>query len=708
MRWWIPGALAAAFGALAVAPRPAVDNTVQSMLVDHSPAAERYRAFQRQFGTDDVIVAQVAAPDGEGSPLPVMQRAAALERALAGDPLVAGTLGPATAFEEELDLLGDPALGGPDALSRLRPRFEGPLARLQVVVPEARRATVFAFLPLSPPEERARVEDIIEAQRDEAEAEGLSLRAAGNPLLNLALDRAGREVEATAIPLLVGVCVVVLLLTTRRVGATVAALVPAALGVLAAQGALGLSGASTNIIVNIAWPLIFVLILATGLHVVVAWQDLRREGLDPDEAPARAARSKAKACALALGTTAMGFGSLMVSDLEAIRRFGVVSAGALLAGIPLVLVVLPAALRLLGRRGKAPPDRDPARGLASGLVAHALRRGPLYPALGIAAVLAGGLAALELTPDPHALNYFPADHPLRADHEAIEAAGLGLFTVEAVVSGPELTSRDTLEALDAFARETAQRPGVEAWFGLPLLARAANWRATRQDAIPVPKVLDELLDDRERLRQVLTPDGEHLRLSFLIDQLDADAVEALHADLRARLPEGLEVSLTGNYGLLLRAQRGMLQTLRDSLLLTALLMELVFIFALRSLRRGLVALVPNALPVCVNFGLMWLVGIPLDVGTSMTAAVALGIAVDDTLHFTVGWRPETPLVTARGAGRAIAVSSVVVAAGFFALTSSDFAPTARFGLLCGAAMISALLADLLVLPPLLKWLDRRP
>jgi len=152
------------------------------------------------------------------------------------------------------------------------------------------------------------------------------------------------------------------------------------------------------------------------------------------------------------------------------------------------------------------------------------------------------------------------------------------------------------------------------------------------------------------------------------------------------------------------AQASLVDTLLWSLLTTALLIELFIFLALRSFRLALAALLPMLAPVCLNFLVMWAFDLPLDPGTCMTGAIALGIAVDDALHFMIAWRKGSPRLCALGTGRSLILTSVVIAAGFASLLWAPFVPTARFGLLCAMAMVSALLADLLVLPPLLQWL----
>ncbi|MCB9539325.1 MAG: MMPL family transporter [Myxococcales bacterium] len=707
------GAAALVAGAailLALAPRPPVDNTVGRWLQDDAAPRAAYADLQRRFGSDDVLVVAVHGADA----LDALRRAVDLQTALGADPAVTRTLGPADAWPDAVALLLDDDLGGAEALARLAPRFAGPLGRaLRLFEPDRARAAVLAFLPLTPAADRARLEALIDRHRASARAAGATVRAAGDPLLNLALDRAGRRVDQVALPVLVALCVGLLLAVTRSLRLTGAALAPVGLGVFAAEGALGIAGGTSNLVVDIAKPLLFVLLLAGALHLIVGWQDARRAGVPADRAAAHARRTRGAGVALALVTTAVGFGSMALSSIGPLRTFGAVAAFGLLFGVALLLVLLPALLDRLAR----PARFEGAAGLATpaiGLVSWGARhRGPIVAA-SLVVVAAGAFAFRRLPIEADALTYFPADHPVRADHEALEAAGFGLFTVEAVVdvSGEPLQLA-TLARLDAFGRAAAELPAVQTALGLPLLLREASVRSGGPDALPQGPVLADALAQAKAQAPLVDEAGRALRLSMPIAALDPDALDGLRAALRARFAEAFagtdaRLTLTGRYPLLLETQRALLSTLVRSLLATAVVMELVLLLALRRVRLAVAALLPNALPVCLNFVIMSLAGIPLDVGTAMTGAVALGIAVDDTLHFLLAWRKGGREAAARGTGRALVLSTVVITLGFFTLLPAEFGPTRRFGLLCGTSMITALLADLVVLPALLGGRDGPP
>ncbi|RMG11521.1 MAG: hypothetical protein D6731_15410, partial [Planctomycetota bacterium] len=680
----------------ALAPRPRLDNAVASWFPAHDPHLGAYRSFLADFGADEVVVVQLGGGDGPG----LLRLVGEVAEVAAEAPGVERVLGPHTAFPTAFELLSDPELGGMDNLGTCGWVLSGPLngALHLLDLGPSPRARLFLLLAPGPPRERAALEAALLPFRERARAEGRELLLAGQPLVNLELDRAAREVDRVAMPLLVGVCVLVLLAALRSPRAVLALLLPVGLGVFASEGLLGLWGGSTNLVVAIAKPLLFVLLLACGFHVAVATLDARRAGASAERAAWRAARRKAPACLLALFTTAIGFGSLALSDVGPVRTFGLCTAAGLGLGAPLLLLLLPGLLALFGGRGL--PPRDSVGPLLARLVGWAESRARWVLAVALLCVLCGAGAARGLRVQPHAIDYFPADHWLRRDHERLERDGAPLVGLELVVRGarPLHTDAEALASLDRWARGiVAAEPEVHACLSLPLLYREAGYRTARQDAMPAGFLLPDVFAKRaEEFSPFVADAGRALRFSLVLDTLGPREVERLRerleASFRAAFPadEGLELTLTGSYELLMHTQRSLLTTLRESLLTTAVLMQLVLFVALGSLRVGFAGLLPNAIPVAVLFLFMRGAGMGVDVGTSMTAAVALGIAVDDTLHFLHAWQRHGTHATATSTGRAILFTSLVIGLGFLSVTTSRFTPTRDFGLLCAAAMLAAL------------------
>jgi hypothetical protein len=140
---------------------------------------------------------------------------------------------------------------------------------------------------------------------------------------------------------------------------------------------------------------------------------------------------------------------------------------------------------------------------------------------------------------------------------------------------------------------------------------------------------------------------------------------------------------------------------------------ILFSFLYTSVLAGLLSLVPNVIPVLMNFGLMGILGVPLNPGTAMVAAIAIGVAVDDTIHLMTRFGAESHKhvheadavrATIRGEAVPIISTSIALALGFSVLAFSDFSIVAEFGLLAAATMIYAVVSDLLLMPILLKHL----
>ncbi|MCA8920936.1 MAG: MMPL family transporter [Planctomycetes bacterium] len=696
---------------VALAPRPLVDNAVDAWFPSRDPRIQDLRAFQARFGADEVVVVELRGD----SLTEVVRLAEEVELALAEQAGVARVIGPAQAFSTELQILGDPELAR-DGMQFVAWAFQGPLNHsLNLLRPDLPAARVLAVLAPADAATRAAFARRLDALREEARAAGVGLRVAGQPLVNLELDRAGAEVETRSMPWLVGASVLLLLLLTRSARRSLALLAPVGLCVLALDGVLGLCGASSNLIVAIVKPLTFVILLATGYHLLVAYEDLRRAGAGGWSAARQAVRAKATACALALSTTAVGFGSLATSDIVPIRTFGWASAvGLLLLGLPALLVLLPLLLAGSGAPRSSAPSR--VGGFVAALVAGSARRWPLVLALGLGVVLAGALGATRLSPQPHAIHYLAADHPLRRDHDALEADGLPLAQLEVVLEGTAPIASDAalLARVDAWARRVEALPAIHAHASLLMILREAGYRSARRDALPAQSIVADVLRAHpEEVAPYVAREGRALRFSLGIETLAPEQLAALEREIREAFDEelagqGLHLNLTGTYALLLSTQRSLLLTMRNSLLMTAVLMQAVLLVFLGSLRLALAALLPNALPVAAVFALLGALSIPVDVGTAMVSAIALGIAVDDTLHLLYAWKHQGLERAARGTARAILLSSLVIAAGFLAITPSPFLPTRSFGALCAAAMLVALAGDLILLPACLRALRCQP
>jgi predicted RND superfamily exporter protein len=225
-------------------------------------------------------------------------------------------------------------------------------------------------------------------------------------------------------------------------------------------------------------------------------------------------------------------------------------------------------------------------------------------------------------------------------------------------------------------------------------------------------MLQTVPESRKILHTLVTADGQSARLTLLVPMLSFNEMQTLFdrvVSYATGIFPGAETWITGQYPLILLAQKTLLHGLIVSLSLTFLCVALVFRLLLRSTRLTLLVLVPNLWPVALVIGGMGWLKLPLDSASVMTVSIVLGLAVDDTFH-TLGHFLR--LVPRCGSAKAIEatlkrtapahiLTTIILAAGFVTCALSDFLPVSRMGALSAVAITLALVGDLLLIPALL-------
>jgi predicted RND superfamily exporter protein len=186
--------------------------------------------------------------------------------------------------------------------------------------------------------------------------------------------------------------------------------------------------------------------------------------------------------------------------------------------------------------------------------------------------------------------------------------------------------------------------------------------------------------------------------------------------VRGALPtDRFECVYTGAVAQVVLLSEGLIGGIAKGLTVALVVMAVVCAVLFQSTRLAAIAFLPNAFPVVTVFGLMGMCNVPLNSGSAMVATIALGIALNDTVHFLLYYRrcrqegdgaDEAVARTFREIGRPLVLTSAVNCAGFSIFLLSDFRPLYHFGVLSAAAMAAALVGDLLLLPALLRVFDR--
>jgi uncharacterized membrane protein YdfJ with MMPL/SSD domain len=219
----------------------------------------------------------------------------------------------------------------------------------------------------------------------------------------------------------------------------------------------------------------------------------------------------------------------------------------------------------------------------------------------------------------------------------------------------------------------------------------------------------------DSLRQLATIDLGRSQMTVRIRWMEATSyaglVKHISDGVAQFIPPGIRVQPTGSVYTLVNTIRALIGDLLTSFGTAFLVITVIMIVLLRSLKLGLVAMVPNLMPILFILGIMGAVGIPIDMNNLLVASISIGIAVDDTIHmlhqFRVHHRVHGNVEAAinqafNHSGRAMVATSIVLMLGFFIYVGATMANIQRFGLLIGLTALMALLIDLIFSPALLR------
>ena len=500
--------------------------------------------------------------------------------------------------------------------------------------------------------------------------------------------------------------------------------------------------------------LVYVLAMSGAIHIINYYHDaIRESGLKA--APGQAIAHAWKPCTLAALTTAVGLGSLWISDLLPIAKFGLFSALGVLATLTLLFLMLPGLLHFFpskefaerfGGKGDA-PDADTAiirfwRKAGGWIIQHNLA----VSGVCLVAMIGFAFGVSQIQTTVKLVKMFSPEAEVITYYEWIEDHFGPLVPMEVVLRIDNDKCKMNMVQRMRLARTVERvvetmgdpsRPG-DTFSALSAASLAPSLGTQKLDYNTRDSILSKRLEGhRDQLKDYLQIDeenGEELwrisaRVWALTDMDYATFVDELKKKVEPVLDhyrddlgvEGISATYTGLVPLIYQIQHELMKGLFESLALAFVLIAVVMMLVLRSPSAGLLSMVPNLFPVVMIFGIMGWLGILVDVGSMMTASVALGVAVDDTIHYLTWFRDGLD----RGKDRkgaamwayekcatAMTQTTLIAGLGLAAFAFSTFTPTQRFGVLMLTLLTAALLGDLIFLPALLtgpigRFFDRQ-
>lgn len=512
----------------------------------------------------------------------------------------------------------------------------------------------------------------------------------------------------------------------RRVAAVVIVCVGPALGTLWTLGAMGIAGEPINTFNSILPALVMVIGFTDSVHFMVEIRRLQSDGHSPQSAAENALRHLLLPCGLTSLTTAVGFGSLMIAEMDVIQRFGAACAvGAVLNFIAVVTSVPMLAGGRLGHyvtSGKGTSMEAHTYRLLSKLVGWITQHARTIAVSGCGLTAACVLIALQLEPENRIEESMPANSESYEMLVKCEEEFGGGMSTYVVVEWPEqfdLQSREVLQAIADVHAVLADEPTLGPPFSiLNVLAALPHRRGRLWEAEPYlsrmpPDMRDTFV--RPQLRKaairVQTPDSGCRAMRPIFDRIEQ------HIDNLAREKHpGFEMHLTGSPVTAVRNINLVIVDLCKSLALASVIIFGVMTLVFRSIRRGLISLLPNVFPLAATAAMLVVVrDSALEISSVVTFSICLGIAVDDTIHFISRFDRELKegndvrkavQQSVAKVGAALLVTTLTLIGGFGAGVFSQLPALRVFSVLSCVALAAAFLADVLILPALLVWFGK--
>ncbi|RAL23515.1 hypothetical protein DL240_04970 [Lujinxingia litoralis] len=752
-------------GSLALAPRVGFNFTPQQLFEGRGDDDQYREIFAERFGREDnVIIVLVEAPDVLATPVVSLIRDLTYELRRLDTIEDAQSLA-TIAIPRPESLSSEPYLGDlSQQLASAPPPFRGP-----PISPEQARELgeyalgepLIAGRLLSADQKSAivaaridtAIQDVNELRAINhrvAETlalydlpEGVRATLAGVPPLRVEIVDNLRREQLLFVPLTALVYLLVLIFLFRTPSGVLLPLGTVVIALLSTLAMLVLTNYPINIINNVLPTLIFVIGISDSIHMLTRQAEEVEAGRPHSEAIRQMIRHTGVACLLTTGTTAVGFLSLYSAETTILRNFGWQAATGVMLAYLATMLFLPAGLtflkpaRCIHGHDTPVPTQAPQRQMPA-LERLLVRSGDAllsrpWTVLTVSLVACGLLIAQasHVIIDTKILEVFSQNHPTFQSTVKLEEDLSGILPIEISLESPvrdrfkDPQVLDHISRLQASLRDHPIVLSTESHVDYLRAARAAiTGDPTQRDAAPASLAeVEQLLllisdapDTRTGVHGFVTGDFRNARILLRVSDAGAKAnlklAQELHTELERRFPSDSNISyrLTGDAYV---ASAALDSFIRD--LLVSILLAMGIIFGLltvvfRSLKIGLISLIPNALPLLMTLGYMGWAGININTTTIIIFAISLGIAVDDSIHFFARFIEELPqsaslkeaiLNTYFGAGRAILLTSVLLLIGLSVLTLSDFVPTQQFGILTGMTIAGALVADLVILPVLL-------
>ena len=572
------------------------------------------------------------------------------------------------------------------------------------------------------------VQDVHNTTDTDLAGTDLKTSLTGVPIMQLEIRNAVERDRVIYNAVGFGAGCLIAILFFRRASFMAIAAGPPLIAILLGLGALGWLDFRLNLFLNIMTPLIMVISFSDSMQLTFAARDRLIAGESRYEAFRSAILVVGPACVLTHGTAGLSFIALRFSQSDLIRTFGEAGLIATLVALVTVLTLVPLLGILLIRRESefAAQTRRTDRAVqalrdACGWIAGRMVRRPgVYSLIGLLVVGMFALGYAQLQPRYRLADQVPDRGQAVAAAGRLDSELTGSSPINAMIqfpAGASLYSPETLQVIAEVHGIMQNQPGIGNVWSLETLRRWLAEKADRSDIATLREYVGIL--PQYLVRRFISADQHAVVIAGRVPDIDASkirpivaALDRALASVRTRHP-GYTISVTSLSAIAARNSGNMIEKLNRGLTIEAVFVAAFIGLAFRSFLVMFASILPAAFPIVVSGSLLWALGDGLQFASVIALTVSFGLGLSATIHFLNRMRREERPGDSAGdsvqratvlIGPALILTSVVLSCGLIVTVFSDLPSLRLFGWLSTLAMMLALIADLMILRPVITFL----
>ena len=729
------------------------DNSIEIWLSKNDRDFEYYKGFLKKFGDEEFLVIALSAVDIFTKER-IQEINAIAERLKKFDGVVSVT-SLADVFK---DTIKSPLFQEKLKGQKNRPVLKvfkkavitDPLYQNTLISRNGKTTAVIAVVKSMKPESRkqlvSEIRTLLKDMAEKSAGKKHTYHLAGPTVVNAELDRMSKQDMTRLTPFMFVLSLVVLGCLFRRISGVLIPMAMVSLCLVWITGCFVLCGQTMNMISNMLHPLTFIIALSASIHLINHYYHESTVSTSVENAIYNTLQNVGIPILMTTITTIVGFISLATSSIPPVLITGLFMSGCAALTFFMSMICLPVLLSFIPIKGHtcvstcprengdgrdshyAEKDIKGERAFNTffSLLGHFAVR---YKGITLSCALAAGLFFLwgisKLKVESDIMASFPKNSLIAKDNNSIESRLMGLLPVEIIAEATNdasILQPGILNNIVTLQRYLKGFPEITNSLSVADYIQKTHQivKGSKQYPYSIPTTEKEAADyvklasvyGNKYMNSLYSKELRDARISVRMKQVGSSRYQEIINSIKEYIRSHLDTTIlswhiTGIVPLLINVQDNILWSEIQSFSLAFLLTFISTAVALKSVKIGLISIIPNLLPITITLGFMGLTGMKLDAATIMIASIALGISVDNTIHIFYRFKKEISIDgdyskavchTLQGVGRTALFTSLSAVFGFMVFSFSSFKPIQYFGVLTSITILNAIIADLLISP----------